>query len=173
MYSGCNYHYKSCLHVYSLAPLSFNLILYLYHSSDVVTICNLFKQFMKARPTLLETYFILRFLHLYCIQPWDSWLCVHYSKNFINSRVEFHRKSIFNFSQFNINVHGHTHFTLYKFSWVILMKIMKIGPPENSSLYVHTCIRRHISSTLLSFLLLIRLHHTITMLLSKTVIKIN
>ena len=59
MYSGCDYPYKSCLcMLFGTAILLhpsilFNYFLYLYHSSDVVTVCNFFKQFLKAR---LNTY---------------------------------------------------------------------------------------------------------------------
>ena len=45
---------------------------------------------------------------------------------------------------------------------IIPMKATKIGPPKNSPVYGHTCM---INSTILSFLLLNRLSHT--MLLSK------
>ena len=52
-------------------------------------------------------------------------------------------------------------FFVAEFLWIILMKTTKIGPPENSPLYGHTCMPRHISSTPLSMQYKLMLYHAL------------
>ena len=128
------------LFVYFLALPSYFILqlnfIQLYHSSDVVIVYNFFKQFLKAR---LNTYWdrdikarSVLFSDLYTYKPWDSWI--------ISTCLHGCMYSIMFTGAGN-----HAHSTLYKFF----------------VLYRHTCMHRHINSTLLSFLLLTRLSHTI------------